>query len=247
MFAFAQNTNLLAVLLLPYSIPVDVVIVFLCSLLLVFAAAVIGARATADPFRWRRVAGATLGVMMGVVLSPLALGVSCLLVNLTARFTNDALPPTNMGFAITSTLFILMTSSVAYFVSKIGWPARVAHGMEMELLTQNLGEIEKIVSGKLRNLGCEVSRHFDVGAAQTAGILSQDQATRMEHLFQMQTQLQQARSVLHSDVELWAGQSRELLDELTRQLSSNRESTLAVDEVDRKSRENGNPYAPPAS
>lgn len=70
MLAFDQSANLLAVLLLPYSIPVDVVIVFLCSLLLIFAAAVIGARATAEPFRWRRVVDATLGVMMGAVLSP---------------------------------------------------------------------------------------------------------------------------------------------------------------------------------
>jgi hypothetical protein len=247
MHAFTQSANLLAVLLLPYNIPIDVVIVFLCSLLLILAAAVIGAGATAEPFRWRRVVGATLGVMMGVVLSPLAFGVSNLLVNLTARFTHDVLPPANTGFAITSMLFILMTSSVAYFVSRIFRPARVAHGTVMETLNQNLHEIEEIVSGKVRSLGGEISRRFDVGAAQTAGILSQDQATRLEHIIQMQHHLQQARIVLHSDVELWARKSRELLDELTRQLAANREPTFVTNESDRLTRENGNPYAPPVS
>ena len=240
MFAFAQSANLLG-------IPLDVVTVFLCSWLLIFTAAVLGARATAEPFRWRRVVGMILGVVTGVVLSPLALGVSCLLVNLTARFTDDALPPANMGFAITSTLFILMTSSVAYFVSKIGQPARVAHGKEVEMLTLNLLEIEKIISRTLRTSGGEVGRGFDLGAAQAAGILSKDQSARLQRLLHVRAQLQNAGCVLHSDVELSVGKSRDLLDELTRNLCSNPDSTLSVDIVDRKSWDSGNPYASPVS
>lgn len=184
---------------------------------------------------------------MGIVLSPLALGVSCLLVNLTASYTDDALPPADTGFAITNILFFLMTSSVAYFFSKIGRPARVLPDMMMETLNQNLVEIEEIVSRKSRRLGGEVSRRLDVGAAQAAGILSQDQAVRLEDIFRMQHQLQRARSVLNSDVELWARKSCELLDEIRRQLATNREPTIATKERDQPSPENDNPYAPPAS
>ena len=178
---------------------------------------------------------------MGVVLSPLAFGVSNLLVNLTARFTDDALPPANTGFAVTTILFFLMTSSVAYFVSKIGRPAFVADGMMMETLSQNLHEIEEIINGRLGRLGGEGSCRFDIDAAQDAGILSQDQAARLQQMLQ----LQHARSVLHEDVELWVGKSRELLDELTMQLPANCEPTIAAKQRDQRTRENGNPYAPP--
>ena len=119
--------------------------------------------------------------------------------------------------------------------------------MTMETLNRNLHEIEEIVGSRMRSLEGEASRRIDTNAAQNAGILSQDQAARLEQIFQMQHQLHHARSVLHSDVELWAGKSRELLDELTRQLGANREQTIATNERDRQTRENGNPYAPPVS
>jgi hypothetical protein len=63
----------------------------------------------------------------------------------------------------------------------------------------------------------------------------------------MQHQLQQASCVLHSDVELWAGKSRELINELTRQLTVNREPTFVTNGPDRPTRESVNPYAPPVS
>ena len=247
MLPLPQSANIYAALLLPDGIPLDIELLIFSSLILVVAAALYGARITAASFGWKRIAGAILGVAMGIVLSPLALGLSCLLVNLTARYTNDALPPADTGLAITSILFFLMTSSIAYFTSKIGRPARVAPNMMMETFNRNLLEIEEIVRGKLSRLGGEVGPGFDVGAAQTAGILSQDQAGRLESILRMQHQLQHASSVLHSDVEMWARKSCELLDEIRKQLATNRDPTIVAKESEQHSLENGNPYRPPAS
>lgn len=82
--------------------------------------------------------------MIGVVLIPLALGVSVLVVNLCG-------PPLRLkssGFevhAIMCLVIYLMTSMAAYFASKIGRPARVAPNVMMETFKRNLLEIEEIV------------------------------------------------------------------------------------------------------
>ena len=85
MLALAQSPKLLANYLLPDVIPNSVEWIFLIGLLATLAAALIGARVTAAPFRCTRILGVVVGVMTGVILSPLALGVSVLFVNLTAR------------------------------------------------------------------------------------------------------------------------------------------------------------------
>ena len=200
------------------------------------------------PFLWRRIVGTCLGVAMGVVSIPFALGLSMMVLYLVGQLLPSQVGPSDMTVEICWIILIfLMSSSVAYVGATTGRPTvvtpgiHVAPAMTMKALNQNLLEIEKIVGGRLCKLGGQIG--FDVGAAQSAGILSQDQAARLECVFQMQ----RARSVLHSDVELWARRSCELLDEIRRQLATTREPMIATEECDQQMTDDGNSYTPPAS
>ncbi len=240
------STNLLAAILLPDAIPFRLELIILCSPIPTLIAALYGARITATPFRWSRIAGATFGVFIGSVLIPLALGLSMLVVNLCG-------PPLRLkpgGFevhVIICSVTCSLPSAAAYFVGRIGRPACVAPNVMIETCCNNLFEINRIIQDELSQSGEVANPRLDVKAAQSAGILSHDQAWRLESILQLQAQMQHDNRLVHSDIELLAGTSSDLLDEIREQLWMNRKPPTVAKDTELHSPDCCNPYRPPGS
>ncbi|EMB17829.1 membrane protein [Rhodopirellula europaea 6C] len=175
----------------------------------ILACALLGARVGLAPFRWKRIGGAALGLLIGAATLPPA---SILSVWVAARIDMPPMLPRLIAFIAGG---CLASSWVAYVVARIGRPATQVPTIEM--LNENCEKLERIIRGSVSEGGLEVGANSDAGVIQAAGILTHDQAVRLEEIRRERNALRQTRTVLHEDVAFWVGKSKELLDELDKQ------------------------------
>ncbi|TWT68622.1 hypothetical protein Pan14r_08690 [Crateriforma conspicua] len=239
MFGLNWNLNLLASHTMGNLLPEFLFLAFMWCGVPILACALLGARVGWAPFRWRRIGGATLGVLIGAATLPPA---SFLSVWLAAQIDLPPMLPRLIAFIAGG---CLASSWVAYVVARIGRPATQVPTIEM--LNENCEKLERIIRGRVSEGGLEVGANSDAGAIQAAGILTHDQAIRLKEIRRKRNALRQSRTVLHEDVAFWVGKSKELLDELDRQSKKARHQTTSNRELDGNAREDENPYKPPAA
>ena len=220
-------------------LPGFLLLAFMWSTVPILACALLGARVGWAPFRWRRIGGAALGLLIGAATLPPA---SFLSVWLAAQIDLPPMLPRLIAF-IAGGCFA--SSWVAYSVARIGRPTTQVPTIEM--LNENCEKLERIIRGRVPEGGLEVGANPDADAMQVAGILTHDQSVRLEEIRLMRNKLMQSRAVLHEDVVFWGGKSKELLDELDRQPKKARHQTNSNREEDVSVREDDNPYKPPAT
>ena len=239
MLGLTWNLNLLASHTVFNLLPGLLLLAFMWSAVPILACALLGARVGWAPFRWRRIGGATLGVLIGLATLPPA---SFLSVWLAAQIDLPPMLPRLIAF-IAGGCFA--SSWVDYSVARIGRPTTQVPTFEM--LIENCEKIDRIIRGRVSEGGLDVGANLDTDAMQAAGILTHDQSVRIEEIRLMRNKLMQSRAVLHEDVAFWVGKSKELLDELDRQSKKARHQTTSNREVDGSAREDENPYKPPAA
>lgn len=194
---------------MPNMLPGFLLLAFVWSGVPIFACALLGARVGWAPFRWRRIGGAALGVLIGAAMLPPA---SLLSVWLAAQIDLPPMLPRLVAF-IAGGCFA--SSCVAYGVARIGRPTtRVP---TIELLNENFEEIERIIHESQSESGLEVGANLDTDDIQAAGILTRDQSAEYQEIRLNRNRLLQSRTVLHEDVAFWVGKSQKLLDQLDRQ------------------------------
>ena len=233
------NLNLLASHTMGNLLPGFLLLAFMWSTVPILACALLGARVGWAPFRWRRIGGAALGVLIGAATLPPA---SFLSVWLAAQIDLPPMLPRLIAF-IAGGCFA--SSWVAYSVARIGRPATQVPTIEM--LNENCEKLERIIRGRVPEGGLEVGANPDADAMQVAGILTHDQSVRLEEIRLMRNKLMQSRAVLHEDVAFWGGKSKELLDELDRQPKKARHQTTSNRETIGNAPVDENPYKPPAA
>ena len=232
------NLNLLASHTMGNLLPGFLFLAFMWCGVPILACALLGARVGCAPFRWRRIGGAELGLLIGAATLPPA---SFLSVWFAAQIDLPPMLPRLIAF-IAGGCFT--SSWVAYSVARIGRPTTQVPTIEM--LNENCEKLERIIRGRVSEGGLEVGANLDTDAMQTAGILTHDQSVQLEEIRRMRNKLLQSRSVLHEDVAFWVGKSEELLVELDRQPQKARHQTTSTRGVDSNEREDHNPYKPPA-
>lgn len=230
----------------------DLRTVFFLNVFAILVAALCGAQVGLSPFRWRRIAGATSGLFLGVLSIVPVMFLSLIL--LRHLFVSVDLPIVKeFAGVIWIALFFLVTSSVSYLLGTLGRPSQesltvtVDPQTMMETLDRNADEIKQVVFDMLRLCGTDVSGAFDLWMVRQTGILSEAQVSRIADILRMRTRLEHSRSVLHADLQLWAERSGELLVELSEQRALIREPVTTHLEGGFPPLKNRNPYAPPRS
>lgn len=239
MLGFIWNLNLLASHTMPNLLPGFLITAFMWSAVPIIVCALLGAKVGWAPFRWRRIAGASLGLLIGAATLPPA---SLLSLWFAAQIDLPPMLPRIIAF-IAGGCFA--SSWVAYGVARIGRPT--SQVPTIETLSENCEELERIIRSRASERGVEVGANLDIDAMQAAEILTRDQSVRLEEINLARNNLLQTRAVLHEDVAFWAGKSKELLDQLDGQPKKARHQTAATRKVDGNAGKDDNPYKPPAA
>ncbi|MEO1617377.1 MAG: hypothetical protein AAFV88_16115 [Planctomycetota bacterium] len=231
-----SNLNLLASHTVFNQLPGFLFLAFMWCGVPILACALLGARVGWAPFRWRRIGGAAMGLLIGVAT---LLPASFLSLWLAAQIDLPPMLPRLIAF-IAGGCFA--SSWVAYGVARVGRPTNQAPTMAM--LNANCEELEQIIRGRaVTKVGLKAGADSD--AIQADEILTHDQSVRAEEIRRMRNKLMQSRAVLHEDVAFWVNQSNELLDEFDRQSKKPRHQTASNRGALGRLSEDENPYKPP--
>ncbi|MEM8668071.1 MAG: hypothetical protein AAGG48_11175 [Planctomycetota bacterium] len=260
MFDLAFNTSVLASHTMPDLISDEMEIGIWCSIVPILTVALWGAKVTASPFRWQRVAGVTLGVFAGLLSLLPAVVISLLFLQFLVGKVGI-----HLGGRYDEVLWIgliyAMTTIVSFAVSLLGRPSRRSleatpeATVSMESLEGTLDGIERTIRQRAGKMGVEIGPVFDCDEARSAKVLTADQASRLAGIIQSKRKLQQSISVLHSDVAILAGRARDFYESIQRQFTDesvavNQESTSEhggrIPKLQSKS-SGDNPYTPPGS
>jgi hypothetical protein len=201
----------------------------MCSAVPIVIGAILGAGFGWQPIAIRQIGGAVLGLLIGLI--------ALLPGSLLALMFVSALVPGLSGLVLAGVAACLASAWVAYVVARVGRGSPPM--LTLNVLMQNCSQIERIVRERLAAAGVRHDSPLEFDAAlQNAGILSFDQLALWSDIRKRKNTFMRSRVIVHEDVAVWAGRSKQLLDQLLQDESADSPLTHSGGDA-------LNPYLPP--